>query len=63
MSRPNDTIGKVAGAVLAVAVIAAALGGYGLIQTQDAIDEAVAAQQQLACFQAARMCAAVEKSK
>ncbi len=59
--RPNDTIGKIAGAVLAAVLIAAALGGYGLMQTQDAIDEAVAQQQALACFQHARICAAVER--
>lgn len=59
--RPNDAIGKAAGAVLAIVLIVAMFGGYGLIQTQDAIDESVAAQQQLACFQQARMCAAVDQ--
>lgn len=61
--RPNDIIGKTAGLVLINVAIAVALGGYGYVQTQDAIDEALAQQQALACFQHARMCAAVDKSK
>ncbi len=64
MSRdPNDTIGKIAGAVLVVLVVALLCGGLALVQSQDAIDAAVAEQQQMACFQHARMCAAVEAAK
>ena len=59
----NDLIGKIAGAVLACVVLTVALGGLALMQTQDAIDEAVAQQQALACFQQPRMCVPVEREK
>lgn len=60
---PNDRIGKLAGYVLVCVLVIVFCGGLALAQTQDAIDEAVAAQQEMACFQHARMCAAVEASK
>jgi hypothetical protein len=59
----NDTIGKVAGAVLTCVLIAVAIGATALLQSQDAIDEAIAQRQALACFEHARMCAAVEARK
>lgn len=62
-NRQNDRIGKVAGYVLVAVIIAVLLGGAGLMQAQDAIDASVAEQQQMACFQHARMCAAVERAK
>lgn len=53
----NDKIGAVAGYCLAAIVAAVIVGGLALVQAQDAIDEAMAQQQALACFQAPRMCA------
>lgn len=61
--RPNDIIGAIAGAVLVIVLVTAALGGIALAQAQDAIDAAVAERQSLACFQHAQMCAAVEARK
>jgi hypothetical protein len=55
--RQNDVIGKVAGYVLICVVAASLVGGFGLMQAQDAIDEVLAQQQALACFQAPQMCA------
>ena len=64
MSRnPHDRIGKLAGYVLICVIITVMLGGATLVQTQDAIDEAVAQQQALACFQQPRMCVPVEREK
>ena len=64
MSRKqNDLIGKIAGAVFFCVGLTAALGGLAIIQTQDAIDEAVAQQQALTCFQQPRMCVPVEREK
>ena len=63
MKRPNDTIGKVAGYTVICVVVAVMAGGVALVQAQDAIDEAVAQQQALACYQHARMCAAVQADR
>lgn len=56
MKRPHDTIGKVARYTLACCIAVIMVAGIGLMQAQDAIDEARAQQQALACFQAPRMC-------
>lgn len=57
MKRQNDKIGAVAGYCLACVVVVVMVGGLALVQAQDAIDEARAQQQTLACFQMPRACA------
>lgn len=52
----NDKIGAVAGYCLVCIVVSVLVGGLALVQAQDAIDEAVAQRQALACFQHPRMC-------
>jgi len=61
--RTNDTIGAVAGYVLICVLVVTVCGGLALSQSQDAIDEAVAKQQALACFQHVQMCVAEQAAK
>lgn len=49
-------IAKVARYTAACCIAIAMVGFIGLVQAQDAIEEARAQQQALACFQAPRMC-------
>lgn len=61
--RELDAVSWIAKAVANICFIVMIFAVYALIQSQDAIDEAVAQQQALTCYQNARMCAAVEASK
>lgn len=58
----RETIGKVARYTLACCIAVALVGAIGLMQAQDAIDEARAQQQALACLQAPRMCAGTDEA-